>query len=200
MKKEIDWNENLGDNPLPIESYRDRIERLTWFITTMDNRRSSLEARSATVLSADALLFAGVLFLAQGINGFLELETWIRVILGIDLIAVVLFLAVSIANATSAIANVSRSSKTMYGMNTPARLFFYPRETFEKFQNFDAYSKGYINMTDANFVQNMLGELWVISREYHLRYQKLRWAIRFLLYSIVPFLLLIGYSIISILL
>lgn len=197
MRNENDGIKKQDNDPQPIESYQERIDRLTWFITTLDNRRSSLEARSATVLSADALLFAGVLFLAQGINGFLELKIWARIILGVDLIAVVILLAISIANATSAIANVSKSSKTMYGMNTPVRLFFYPRETFEKYQNFDAYSKGFVNMPDADFVQNLLGELWVISREYHMRYQKLRWAIRFLLYSIVPFLLLIGYSIVS---
>lgn len=174
---------------------KEKYERVSWMITTLDARRASLESRSATVLSADALLFAGVMILIDNMDGISSLTVFLKILFIICVVAVFVLLAFSLASATIAIANVNNTSRKMFGDNCPSRLFFYPRETFESFKNFDRYAEGFYKTTDREFINYMLGELWVLSQEYHRRYQNLRWSIRLLIYSITPFIVLIGISI-----
>jgi len=172
--------------PKGIE-YEEQFEMLTWLISTLDSRRSSLESRAAIVLSITALLFGGLIFLMDKtlsqIQGLGILE---RIIFIASFGASFLLLVISISASTAAIGNIRKTRKQVFGKDMPTRLFFYPRETFESCKDFTTYQEEFMKTSKSQMVNYMLGELWILSKEYHNRYQSFRWSIQFLLISVLP--------------
>lgn len=170
--------------------YEEQFELLTWLITTLDNRRASLESRAAMVLSITALLFGGLIFLMDTtFSQIQELELVEKGLFIVSFGASFLFLIISITTSTAAIANIRRTSRQTYGKDMPKRLFFYPRETFDACKDFADFQEEFAATGKAQMTTYMLGELWILLKEYHSRYQRFRLAIRFLLIAVIPLLL-----------
>ena len=168
---------------------KERLEILCWQLSLYDNRRSSLENRAAITVSISAVLFGGYLFLVQQtLSEIPKFSPYIKFSLITLVLITIVILALSLVYSTLAIANVHRTSHQTHGLRMPKRLFFYPRETFAILGDFKSYQEHYIKASDEEMMTYMLGELWVISKEYQDRYNHLRWAIRLLLISIVAIL------------
>jgi hypothetical protein len=101
-------------------------------------------------------------------------------------------LVASIYCSLNAIANVFRTSRGMIRSDVPSRYFFNQRETLEKFHSFDDFSKNFKEMDSGNFLESGIAELWAISTTQNARYSKLRWAVRFFLAAMLPFIIAVG--------
>ena len=164
-----------------------QLELIRWYINLFDSRRASLESRAGITVSISSLLFGGFLFLIERtLDDISYYHLFARALLLISVALVVVLLAGAIVSATFAIANIWKTSKRMFRTDMPERLFFYPRATFERFPNFSLYREGFQSMKSDDLKTYMLGELWVLSNEYHNRYQNLRRSIRLLSFAIIP--------------
>jgi hypothetical protein len=171
---------------------KENLEIIMWFINMFDARRASLESRAGITVSISSLLFGGFLFLFEKVlSDILQYKLAERIMLLISSSLSIVILAGAIISATLAIANVHKTSKRMYGADMPARLFFYPRATFERFPIFNLYLEAFMTLKEEELKTFMVGELWVLSHEYHNRYQNLRRALQLLSVSIVPILIAI---------
>ncbi len=165
-----------------------RLDRLCWFVERYDDRRASVSNRAAIVLSADALLIAGVTFIMDKarpeVTQYSHLE---RVVLLVCFGTSILLLICSITLAIAGLANVWRTSKQMFGSEMPERIFFYPRQTFEACKNYSEFDEHFRTSSEEEMTRYALGHMWVTMCEYHSRYQNLRRASRLLMLSIIPF-------------
>jgi hypothetical protein len=181
---------NDSRNPAPsaalASTYSDAIDaqlaQAKWLVNTLDQRRASLENRAAITVSASALIFGGVVFVFGQFYAVLSRLSfdW-RIFFAVCVLTALALLICAIIGSAMAIANIFKTSERMNGKKMPSRLFFYPRETFARFADFDAYVSGFSETSNGEFLNATLGELWVIGREYHQRYSSLRMALRCLL-------------------
>lgn len=168
---------------------KEELELIMWHINLFDSRRNSLENRAGITVSVSSVLFGGFLFLlGRVLDNVFQYPLTGHMILIVSSGLAMILLAGAIITATLAIANVHRTSKKLFGAKMPERIFFYPRATFERYPDCSSYKDGFNKLTTEQMKDNMLGELWVLTHEYHNRYQNLRRAIRLLTLSIVPIL------------
>jgi hypothetical protein len=170
---------------------RERLELVRWLIDSYDQRKASVAGRAAILLSADALLIAATTLLIERIwsqdFGYSTAErSGLAAGAGLTLI----LLVISAAVATNGMANVWRTHWGRFGGNPPSRLFFYPRQTFKRFDaargsGFEEFSQVLWTISEKDFAAEAMG-LWVITGEYRERYRTLRQATRLFVAGIVP--------------
>jgi len=169
---------------------QERLKLMLELLKRSDERRGSITQRSSFVLSAAAILVAGVsLFLDKPLQCIAKLDRPIATSTFVVGIAVSLLLLLAcIACSLTAIANIGRTSKEMLGTKNPSRLIFYPRQTIERFKKFDHFSRFMHDAQPSEITANAIGHLWVMILEQFARYQRLRRAARLLLAAGVPFI------------
>lgn len=169
---------------------KDRFKLICWLIVRYDNLRGSIANRAAIVLSADAILLtATVLFLEKFLSNVSVFSSIESIIFKLSIGVTLILLAVSIYFATTGIANVWKISRDLYGPDMPQRDFFHPRDTVENTSRFQLFEKKFRAVSDKELTAYALGELWTVINAYHMRYQKLRNAIKFVIFSFIPFFL-----------
>ncbi len=170
----------------PIDNEK-LIEIVFWFIKRNDNQRYAISNRAAIVLSADALLLAGIIFLIDKLfSGMTQYTDFERVTIFINSIITFVFLISSLITATTGIANVWKKSYQWH-KKLPKRLLFYARPTIETFNNFSDFRNHFKNINYEQLLDYGITDFWVIMSHLHRRYQKLRWSIRLLTFSLIPF-------------
>ena len=176
----------------------EKIELAIRLIERNDNLLSSLESRAATVVSADALLLTGTTFLLDKVwsqaSHFVPIQ---QIALGISVGLALLALALSIAYATTSIANVwGTTRKIVSGDFHQPSLFFRPRDTANRFRDFSQFEKHFQASSKEQMLNYALNELWLVENLNIRRYKNFQLAVRLLLFSVVPFL--VAYSLLII--
>jgi hypothetical protein len=165
------------------------IDNIKWLFDRYDRWRSSIATRCSLVVSADALLLAGHTFLLDKIitqftpHSNLILKSILAFLLGLGMV----FLIFSIFQATTGIANIWKSSRKMFGINLPDRLFFHPSDVVTKYDSFHNFKETFSNLQN-NLVEDAIwAEIWTLIQMHHYRYQQLRKSILFLVMSLPLF-------------
>jgi hypothetical protein len=156
-----------------------KLELALWLIDRHDKLREITANRAAMVLSADALLLTGIIFILDRIisveNYFPNLFTRILFLLSIGI--TILLIVLSILFAISGITGPRKSSRLILGPRVKERLFFNARDTLEHFDNSSSLEESFIISSKEEQLSYALGELYTIQYLYLLRYQILRKAI-----------------------
>lgn len=171
----------------------DRFELLLWFIDRFDHLRTSISSNASIVVSANALMIAAVIFLLgitidQTFPIGVVLRGWVIFCCAV---AFALLIA-SVYFSVNAIANVFKTSRHLIKSDVPTRFFFNQRETLEKWRSFDTFSKDFREMDTEKFIELGIAEFWAISTTQNVRYSNLRWAIRFFVAAMLPFIIAVG--------
>ena len=164
-----------------------------WLINRFDASRSSISSRAAIVLSADAILLtSNVLAIGQIVNSYQSFCSLEIFFVFLFIIASLFFLFSSLIFSTTAIANVWKSSINMFELDVSKaeRLFYHPSATFLKYDNFNEFKDDFFESTEKDHLNYALAEYYTVIKTHHIRYQKLRYAIKFTIYSLFSILLL----------
>lgn len=187
--------DNTQSTPMTVDG---KFEIACRLIERYDGLLTSLEGRTATVISADALLLAGTTFLvdkvlAQAYLYPLPKQIAIGVSIGVALVA----LALSIAFATTGIANVWRTTRKIVGGDLPQpSLFFRPSDTVKALNGFSRFEESFRSSSKEQILTYALSELWLVTNLNVRRYRPFQRAVQLLLLSVVPFL--VAYAMLTI--
>jgi hypothetical protein len=177
----------------PVMYDNEDLELVRWLIDRFDNVRESIATRAAIVLSADAILLAGTMFLLGSVfSDKGQYQTTEQIVLALSITITMFVLSLSIFYATTGVLTVWKTSRELYGADMPPRLFFHARDTVETFRGFEHFQEHFRSVKKEEMTLYALGELWTVTSTFHRRYQYLRKAIKFLLVSMVPFLISIA--------
>lgn len=183
----------MTDSANGLLNDKERFELILWNLEMLDTRRTSIANRAAIVLSADALLLAATTFLLDKIfSNIIQYSSWEKTVLALCVGSSMLLLVLSIGFATSGIANVWKTSRKMLGKsasNMPKRLFFHPTDTVITFKDYASFEQSFNTTNKEQMGIFALGEFWTSVNQHYSRYQTLRWTIRLLIFSIIPFLI-----------
>ncbi len=163
-----------------------------------DNLLTSLENRTATVVSADALLLAGTTFLldkvlSQAYQYPLPKQIGIWVSIGLALVA----LALSIVYAASGIVNLWKTTREIVGGDLPQpSLFFRPSDTVKALKGFSDFEDSFRSSNKEQMLTYALSELWLVTNLNLRRYRPFQRAVWLLLFSVAPFL--VAYALLTI--
>lgn len=158
-----------------------------WLIERIDAIRMATENRAAIVLSAGAILMAGIAFLfdkALISPTMTTMSSCARITLVSCLILALLFLLISVVYATVAIVNIFTTSRRMLKNRIPSRVFFHSFDTQYVYPDFESFKTGYLSINEQDFFEAALAHLWSSYALYVKRYLALRMSIRCLLLSV----------------
>lgn len=181
----------MAESQKTTMSYDEQLELIRWLIDRHDHLRSSMAGRAATVISADALLFAGAAFL---LNRYLSSGGSRRVEMAVFTLCIgasLILLSASVYSASNAIAFVWQKTRSKLDIpGLPEMLFFHPSATVRTFRDmgFEVFEKEFTTSGKDALVKHGLGELMQITFAQHERYRAFRWSIRLLIVAIVPVL------------
>jgi hypothetical protein len=161
---------------------------IQWHMTRYDELRSSVAHRAAMVLSAAALLLAGVTFLLDNtlsnLANFAAPTRYLLLGCGILLFA---GLALSVFYAIRAVVSL-RPTRTIIDGQLPMRLFFNSRDTVGTLSTYREFRDAYARTSPAMMSEYALRELFTGIYQYHYRYRNLRKGIWLLFVTIILFL------------
>lgn len=177
-KKGIVEEEPLSKNT------QEQLELVQWLLIRYDNLRASSANRTAIVVSAYSLLFAGTLFLLDKTlsnkNYYNDLE---MISITASICITLIFLVFSIAYAANGIVNVWKTNRQLFGP-IPARPFFHSGDTVDAFKNYESFKSNFTTSNRQQLLNYALGTLWSDINAQHRRYQILRRSIKFFIFSI----------------
>ena len=188
----------MENEPYTPTTVDEKFELTCRLIERYDNLLTSLESRTATVISADALLLAGTTFLvdkilSQAYQYPLSKQIFISISIGLALVA----LALSIAYAASGIVNVRRTTREIVGGDLPQpSLFFRASDTVKVRKGFPHFEDSFMSSSKEQLLTYALSELWLITNLNVRRYRPFQRAVQLLLFSVVPFL--VAYAMLTI--
>lgn len=169
----------------------EKFELACRLVERYDALLSSLESRTATVISADALLLAGTTFLIDRVlSQAYQYPIPMQVFIGACISLTLVMLALSIVYATSAIANIWKTTHQIIGDDLPQpSLFFHSSDTTKTLKGFSLFQESFTSSSKEQMLTYALSELWLITNLNVRRYKSFQWAVRLLLFSVVPFLI-----------
>jgi len=167
------------------------LDLVCWLIDRYDNLRSAVANRAAMVVSGDAIFLAGVTFLLDSVlSAGVQFSQMTRIVLILSIGANLTLLALSIVYATNATVIVWKTSRATLSLrDLPQLLFFHPRDSANSFDSIERFEDKFKATTKKRMLHYALGELLLITKALHSRYEILRKAMRLLLISIAPFLI-----------
>jgi hypothetical protein len=180
----------MAEEPETLMNVDQQLELARWLIERYDGLRASMANRAAMVLSADALLLAGVTFLLdKTLSGATQTSYFERLFFLLSIATTIICLSLSIVFAASAIAFVWKTSRESLGMKSlPPLWFFHARDTATHFKDLTEFEREYRATTKEQMVRYALGELFLITRTHYQRYQPFRQSIRLLLIALAALL------------
>jgi hypothetical protein len=180
----------MAEGQMATMSDDEQLELVCWLIERHDHLRASTASRAAIVVSADAILCAGAVFLLdQYLSSGTQYDEFGRVVFTVGIGANLALLALSIALAANAVAFVWKKTRTAVGIrNLPPLLFFHPSDTVKAFKGdeFGRFRQEFRAATKEQVVTYALGELMQITIAHNMRYRAFRWSIRLLFAATVP--------------
>ena len=176
----------MKTNTQEILSANEQLDLVRWLIERVDGLRSSASNRAAIVISADAIFLTGATFL---LDKFLSLSRNnslpARIMFLGSMMLGIVFLILSIINATNAIAFVWKTSKqALASQSLPDFLFFRPRDTEMALPDLDSFRAEFSRSTKEQMIGYALGELYIAGRVHTKRYKNLRQSIRLLIIAV----------------
>jgi hypothetical protein len=185
-----------GVNGIPPAASQEKIELVRWHIDRYDRLRGSTTNRAAVVLSASAILSAGVaVVLSQLLSNSAELKGWPLTVFSAGTAATALLLVLSLVLAMDALISLRRSSQMFPDPARPpgAGLIFDAADTVEGLKSLADLSNAVKTEVYGQTLDRALAELWILIRQHRHRYGRLRGAVRALRYAAILFLaVLIG--------
>ena len=171
----------------------EQFDTACWMIERYDNLRSLVSNRASIIVSADALLLAGITFLLDQLISLGSTKGEVeRAMLFVMVALVILFLSLSLFNAVSAIAFVwTTGRRATKFTNEPVILFFNTRETLKTLPTAESFAERFKSTTKEQMTDYALAELLLVSRVHQARYGSLRWSLRFLQMAVLPFVIAI---------
>lgn len=171
------------------EPSRDSLDRqrelAEWLIERYDNSRSANSNRAAIVLSADAIVFAAVTFL---VDKQLPIQRGAIALVSLLVsVGALLLLIASMMFAVSGLANVWRESRATMDKALPNRAWFHARDVIESKATFARFEEAFIATTSEENLRFALGEAYTGIIAHHIRYQRLRLAIKLFQIALVVF-------------
>jgi hypothetical protein len=141
-----------------VEEADDRLDLARWIISRSDGLRQAYSGRAATVISADAITLAVIVLVADGLLSHVAtpFQTSVRLAISVALCC----LCASIVLSMMAAAAIRKSSK-LAGYSGSPRAFFNPRDTFDKYVQFDDYLAAFNTLSASSLSEAAAGELWV---------------------------------------
>ncbi|MBP1639496.1 MAG: hypothetical protein H6Q17_1079 [Bacteroidetes bacterium] len=173
---------------------KEKYTLVCWLINRFDTSRSSISNRAAIVLSADAILLTANVLAIQQIIRFYELFSCSeRIFMLIAILMVLVFLFISLITATVTIANVWKSSMQIFDkdISQRERLFYHPSATFLSYLHYDDFKNDFLAATEEQYLNYALTEYYTVIKTHHIRYKRLRLAIKCAVYSLCSFILLL---------
>lgn len=171
--------------PIALESIIS--EPVQWMLGRYDNWRASIASRCSIVLSADAILLAGQSFLIDNIlDHDIKLDSSLVIILSSAIIVSMILTVLSLLYSTVGIANVFKTSRQMMSSKSPDRYLFHPSDVLRNVDNFEDFYNQYSAANTEEIEKAVWSEIWSLISMHHMRYQRLRKAIKFLVISL-PF-------------
>lgn len=191
-----------GVNSISPATSQEKIELVKWHIDRYDRRRASTTNRAAVVLSAGAILSAGVaVVLSQLLSSSAELKGWPLTVFSAGTAATALLLVLSLILAMDALISLRRSSQMFPDRTRPAGLIFDGADTVAGHRSFADFSNTVKTEVHEETLERGLAELWILILQHRHRYSRLRGAVRALRYAAVLFLaVLIGLVILNVVL
>jgi hypothetical protein len=167
-------------------SENEQLELGRWLLERIDNLRASASNRAAIVISADAIFLTGATFLLDKFLSRSNQSSSVGKSLFLGSIAIgIVFLVLSIINATNAIAFVWKTSKeALDSQKLPDFLFFRARDTEKVLPEYENFRAEFSNSTKEQMIGYALGELYIASRVHTKRYKNLRHSIRLLIIAV----------------
>lgn len=168
---------------------QEKVELVKWHIDRYDRLRASTTNRAAVVLSAGAILAAGVaVVLSQLLSNSAELKGWPLTAFSAGTAATALLLVLSLILAMDALISLRRSSQMFPDPTRPAGLIFDGADTIDSLESFADFSKIVRTEVYEQTLERGLAELWILIRQHRHRYGRLRGAVRALRYAAILFL------------
>jgi len=165
-----------------IETQEEKLDLILWLIELTERRRESTSNRSATVVSADALLLAGIAFLLPLLQSY---ASAFRLMLLLGISITLACVVASIILASMAIASVWKIEGKFNG--NPVRPFFDPFATTINFSDFRSFENAFDELSDLQIGADALSELWTAEHLLSKRYHNLQWALRLIEIAAVSF-------------
>lgn len=166
------------------------IDEVKWLIDKVDGMRVSTENRAVVVLTADAFLLGGITFLL-GNSSLLEAIQGLGMVARFLIFNFVgassLLLVASVLLATAAIVNIQTTSRRLVGNSIPSRKLIHSWDTAFVYKDYASFKAGFIDMSEADYLDSCLAYLWSSHHLYMNRYLTLRIAIRALVLAIILF-------------
>jgi len=156
----------------------------------------SIANRAAIVLSANAFLIAGSMFLVDKVtSGSVRLGGTPITVMVLLLSSALLLLIVSTLIAAMCIGNIGRPSRkslapdeeNKFNEELPRREVFHPTDLVDTVNRFDEFESRCESYTADTLRKAALAELWTMTKSIHRRYQQLRWAVRFLVVGVAVY-------------
>ncbi len=139
----------------------ERLEWIHWQLHRYDNLRSTVSNRASVVLSANAILLAGLSFLVDKVLGSgIQIGVIERSFILIALTVTLFLLVISMNNSITTLANVWKTSRKMFGDKLSKRLFYSPADTINEFEHFEQFKQKLEDIEIYELIGFAYGELW----------------------------------------
>jgi hypothetical protein len=163
------------------------IETARWHTLRYDNLRASLASRASFVVSADAVLIAGVSFLfswtaGRGVYG----GTVSLVPVGVGMLLALIFALLSVRGASRAFLS-NKSWRRLFSAEPPLSLFYQHSDTIKAASTYAEFSSAFREQTPDSEVESAVVNLWLVLQTHAYRYRFLRTATNQLQIAILAF-------------
>ena len=170
---------------------KEALELLKWHLGRNDQRRVSTANRASVVLSAAAILLAGIaLILSRLLAGpDARLSAPLAGVFGSVLLASLTLVIISLIRASGVLVTVRASRETFAGaQRLPSALLFNDTDTVSQLATFDDFRAAVDTQDYEAILEAAKVELWIGLLQHRHRYLRLRQAVRALRWAAIAFL------------
>lgn len=164
----------------PIEGIDDEerrlIETARWHTLRYDNLRVSLASRASFVLSADAVLIAGVSFLFSWFSGRTVYGGKSSIVLvGGGMLVALISALLSMRRASQALLS-SKPWRVLFNVEPPRSLFYQHSDTVKAVPTYAEFRAAFEGQTASSELESAMVNLWLVLHTHAYRYGFLRVA------------------------
>ncbi|MRH93513.1 hypothetical protein GFY24_40010 [Nocardia sp. SYP-A9097] len=156
------------------------IDEVHWHILREDQHRASVSARTASVLSTNALVVAGTA-LANSIRGVQRLSA----VMVCSTIGTLAFVAASVVLASMALVTPRRWTPKRDDVDFDSSMVYHYGYYGGRWATFEDFRASITDLSPEQQLHGAVLELWKASYTHQYRYRKLRMASRYLIGAIV---------------
>jgi hypothetical protein len=163
------------------------IETARWHTLRYDGLRVSLASRGSFVVSADAVLIAGISFLFSWTAGRGVYGGAISLVpVGVGMLLALIFALLSVRGASRALLS-NKSWRRLFNVESPLSLFNQHSDTIKAASTYAEFSTAFREQTIDSEVESAVVNLWLVLQTHAYRYQFLRAATKQLQIAILTF-------------